>query len=1400
MSEKIKQSKRQRLYWLYEEYDAANQQLATELDEVNRVRLKRKLDDLEAQIIELEQELDISASQHLEDIKLLLRHSVQTLKLQSRHAKIDISDQKIKIIRPVSAALQQVMASHSLVVIGEPGAGKSGVLHAVAETFMADNDVVFLTVDSFDKNSRKFLKLAKPLENILLDWQSEKPGYLILDALDAARSSTLRQTVLEFLELIHGQPGRWRIAVSIRKFDLRYNHRLQEMFVGKPPTNYHDPEFHYLHHLNIPLLTDAELSQFTTQAEALAPLVNNAQGSFKELLRIPFNLRLLGEIYAIDEDVSPAQTQIELLERFWHKRIGRNDSKEALLKSVTQAMVETGKLQLARSQINNSDDLIEELLSAHILAEWRPTPTSKPQSRVIEYSHHVLFDYAVARHLLAYMADDFIKQLTDKPSLVLAVRPSLLFHFQHIWQSDPNREWFWQFGQLLLQSDIPAIGKIIAANVAVDMAQDVGDFVPLLNRLQDKTPNIKKAAVELAHHIVSVLQTVPTEALVGENAKDWANLTQQLSQNMDDETIPLVFRLLRLLCEHMGNFTESQRSDCNNAGQRLLGYAWNQPIRNRWFVRSGIEAVARTFVSNSAGSADLLRRSLEPQHLEQYGYEEMPTLAREIGAILRYDSVLVRDIYTAVFSYTETSQEAVFSGGEIIGFQTTRAQDYELARYSLAQTFPHFLRYAPALAIQTLSGVLDTYIDERFSEYGLQHIPPQTFVFRGKSARITTNTYLYGRQFEQSNPIQMLNSFTDYLTAIHTYDELLETALDSIAQYHHCVTVWQRVLTIGTQNPSTMGYAIRSLAWATPVLVTGGLAETMGGFLVAIYPSLTQPEKEQIENIILAIPDDRVNIRKYYLSALSDHLTSEKVRHALATINAEPQPNPPSDWDFEMPFGTPIQPLCEAHRPIFDMITRVKEFGSHNGKPTLQAIETLFPALVDLTNSLPEIEEDAHNLRQEGVNAIVKACERMTKAEGLSYESEMGQFVRTWLLAAAKSPIPTPSPQPNEQFDEHPHWETPAPRISAATALPLIARDSLQLDEEILAVIEELSQDKVPAVRYQIAVRVNTIYKTAPSLMWQLIDWFSEHELSNGVLQGLLKAFQRLAFVDTTQIIAFTKTIFDRVQGAGKQRVREDCVALFLKLCVERENVLSEGIITDLIQQPVDNFAEAQRILLNLRYYLVVNEAAAPEEISKYDKALSLQKSLVSATVYQAHDINSQNIVFSSMLDQDQERVRNLIQLAKSTVSNLYGISGAFAEKHPEERKLAESEKQNFLDDFSPIFTHLIQLIDVQLAGYDFVSISHQLTEIFEVFIPTNPQTVFERIHQLVQASKNGGFKYERLVADSIVRIMERFLAEYSHIIRGEQEHHLIEILDIFVEAGWSEAIRLTYRLHDTFR
>lgn len=72
---------------------------------------------------------------------------------------------------------------------------------------------------------------------------------------------------------------------------------------------------------------------------------------------------------------------------------------------------------------------------------------------------------------------------------------------------------------------------------------------------------------------------------------------------------------------------------------------------------------------------------------------------------------------------------------------------------------------------------------------------------------------------------------------------------------------------------------------------------------------------------------------------------------------------------------------------------------------------------------------------------------------------------------------------------------------------------------------------------------------------------------------------------------------------------------------------------------------------------------------------------------------------------------------------------------------------------------------------------------------------------QVALASKPFGYNLDSLAVREVVKLVETILADHMNDVRdGSSLRDLLDLLDIFAEAGWSEAIQLTWRLDEIFR
>jgi len=433
-----------------------------------------------------------------DDIEKLHEYSKTTLEALQDLSRIKVGGHEVIIERPVVQALKDSIEDDSLLIVGEPGAGKSGSLYHLVDRLINEKnrDVVFLAVDRLEAQSlgalRNEIGLQWEIIDVLRNWPGTEPGFLIIDALDAARSEHLIRAIQELIERTLTFSTRWKVVVSIRKFDLRYNRTIQQTFSGTPPSDdFIDGEFNKLRHTNIPALTDDELGQIDKETQ-IPELMQKAGEEFRGLLRNPFNLSLIARL--IDEGVdldslTGIKTQIELLDRYWKERVIRNDgqgdAREELLQTVSEAMVRQRSLRIRRDVVRgvqNYSPLLLDVLHNNVLAEWPAAHSSSPN---ISYSHHVLFDYAAARLLLRREPDDLIKWLKEDTELIIVIRPSLVMHFKHLWELSPDHSEFWDLVFKTAEVDeFPQIGKILGPTVAAELMEQLSDCGTLLAALE----------------------------------------------------------------------------------------------------------------------------------------------------------------------------------------------------------------------------------------------------------------------------------------------------------------------------------------------------------------------------------------------------------------------------------------------------------------------------------------------------------------------------------------------------------------------------------------------------------------------------------------------------------------------------------------------------------------------------------------------------------------------------------------------------------------------------------------------------------------------------------------------------------------------------------------------------
>ena len=332
-----------------------------------------------------------------------------------QNAALPIEDEEVRIDRSLTDPLAALAAQGSVLLVGAPGSGKSGALHQLATDASAnERDTVVLAADTLAVSDipelNEKIGLTHDIVDVLENWPGAGPGFLVIDALDAARGSEGPEGFIDLIERVSRSQSRWRVVASIRTFDLRHNPRLRSALATSGSssgtvTALADPEFAEVRHLAVPPLRDEELGQLRQRAPDLHFFLESATPGLRDLVRNPFNLRLLVQLRrsgTTPERLHGVTSQIEL-----SACTGTSESRllqlagslaNGLAPRLCEAAIEHLRLQVPRDDIvglPDAEPALTELLREGVVVELREQDLARRER--LAFAHHVLFDYATAR-------------------------------------------------------------------------------------------------------------------------------------------------------------------------------------------------------------------------------------------------------------------------------------------------------------------------------------------------------------------------------------------------------------------------------------------------------------------------------------------------------------------------------------------------------------------------------------------------------------------------------------------------------------------------------------------------------------------------------------------------------------------------------------------------------------------------------------------------------------------------------------------------------------------------------------------------------------------------------------------------------------------------------------------
>jgi hypothetical protein len=469
---------------------------------------------------------------HRSDQEKLRKYSDKIRKRLARFSELKVDDAtSIPIPRPVAQAALAAAAAGSLLIVGEPGAGKTGVIYNVAKELEASgNTSLMLAVDDAGSiNLQTEIGVEHPIRDVLEHWPGTDPVYLLIDGLDAARGgpaeAIYKRLITEVLEL---PEQRWRVIATVRTFDLKAGQHFKPLFKGVPPDESHreaGSDFDQVRHVIVKRWTEPEFELLLQSAPKLRVAIDASGPKLRELALVPFNTQLLAEVISIGvgaAELGSIRNQRQLLDLYWKHRVDVEGAPAAAcLTSVVTAMVEKRSLEIDIAPIRQEHAaVLDAILHSGVLV-------TRSNERFLAFRHNIIFDYAASRLYLNPFEPTHLRDLFLRDrGLGLILSPALGFALQELWDAEADHSKFWgQFALLAGDKNIDPIAKTQVARLGCEWISSAQDVEQFLGQLRNNT-----TAREVFSSATGALSIMIEDAPHRINVPGWAYVISELSK------------------------------------------------------------------------------------------------------------------------------------------------------------------------------------------------------------------------------------------------------------------------------------------------------------------------------------------------------------------------------------------------------------------------------------------------------------------------------------------------------------------------------------------------------------------------------------------------------------------------------------------------------------------------------------------------------------------------------------------------------------------------------------------------------------------------------------------------------------------------------------------------------
>jgi len=130
---------------------------------------------------------------------------------------------------------------------------------------------------------------------------------------------------------------------------------------------------------------------------------------------------------------------------------------------------------------------------------------------------------------------------------------------------------------------------------------------------------------------------------------------------------------------------------------------------------------------------------------------------------------------------------------------------------------------------------------------------------------------------------------------------------------------------------------------------------------------------------------------------------------------------------------------------------------------------------------------------------------------------------------------------------------------------------------------------------------------------------------------------------------------------------------------------------------------------------------------------------------------------------------------------------------------LRDAERAKHYFEVKPLIEQLLNGSDSSATLPLLPRTAYYLLQLMNGILGIDPVSVLAFAAKICEGGSYFGFELDASARDEAVKLVDRALADHKDTLK-DSAASVGQLLDLFVKAGWSEAIALTFRLDDAFR